>query len=145
MNRHSVTLGTAAAILCVGIGLCGCSGQGGPPPLRDAVRSALAPLDYPRGSRIFYLKNELPQDSTVEAVEPCPGDTSAPAFVVPEPGHLIFIDEQPDYDWEHRAKIIFFPTKTPKQARVLFTNTPASCLKMRGASGEEIKPIWEKW
>jgi len=58
---------------------------------------------------------------------------------------LIFIDEQPGYNWVHRAKIAFFPTKSPKQARLVFSGIPPSCLKMSTPEEEQIKVSWEEW
>ena len=138
-------LATLAVIFSAGIGSCGCSGQPQPPSLRKTVGSALVALDCPRGSRIDFMQDELAPGSTVTPLGDCPGEAAGlPAFVVPEPGHLIFIDEQPGYDWVHRAKLVFFPRQSPGEAKVIFRDTPKSCFHIKSPDGQEVKATWVK-
>jgi hypothetical protein len=71
------------------------------------VRKATAHVQYPRGSRIQYAT--VPA-GTIYAPRAHMGSTNV--VVLPTEGIVLFIDEQPKYDWAHLFQLVFVPKAT---------------------------------
>ena len=125
-----------ATVLLVAAACAGCT-RSALPKARRAVGEAMAHLEYRRGSRIQYLAVELGSGSVIGVPDPMPPVTLSSS------GYLLFIDEQPGYDWDHASQLVFVPADAPGRPIVL-------CRDRRGPGpvrdhrGELVTGPWER-
>jgi hypothetical protein len=98
------------------------------------VAQAVSAISYDKRSKITYLSLILCKDTKI---------TWSKAQVIPffvrEAGYLVWIDEAPDMDWEHRVKIMFVTLKNPKVPIILFDGDIFPSFSIESQAGV---PIW---
>ena len=79
------------------------------------VAQAVGTVSYDKKHKITYLSLILGKGTRIKWSK---GQVNP--FLVREDGYLVWIDEAPDMDWEHRVKIMFVTLKNPKVPTILF-------------------------
>jgi hypothetical protein len=133
VNGKTMRWNVARAFLLLAILAAGCAcsrsnSSTGAYDLRAAVKTALRQVEYRRGSRIKYFETAVSPGGHVSLQQQGPG-LYGPPFALTERGYLVFIDEQPGYDWGHATKVLFFPAANPERAIIIFRDAapPIAC------------------
>jgi hypothetical protein len=107
---------------------------------RTVVTDALDDLTYDSGSDIWFVPIELASGSVVKILAEF--GLPAESVTLDASGYLLFIDEAPGTAWPHTAQIVFVKTADPNAPVGLFTDRPATSLRIRDATGDEINGPW---
>jgi hypothetical protein len=101
---------------------------------------AASDLTYDSGSDIWFVPIELASGSVVKILAEF--GLPAESVTLDASGYLLFIDEAPGTAWPHTAQIVFVKTADPNAPVGLFTDRPATSLRIWDATGEEINGPW---
>jgi hypothetical protein len=105
----------------------------------EVVKSGLKGISYREGSRITFLTTQV-QPGTCVGLDAASGDAPRVESV----GYLVFIDEQPDYDWSHAAQMVFVPASHPADAVVLHAGEMIPSFKVVDEQGHTMTGVWEQ-
>lgn len=118
-----------------------------PEEIRALIAEALRHVSYPDGSRITFLTTELGPGTLIEGALCFHPDGRPPfydySYTVERSGYLVFIDEQPLYDWEHGMQLIFVPRDTPGEPYVVDSGAGFPDWAITDPSGNRIYGTWE--
>lgn len=125
---------TYMAAIALAFAAAGCQTEDKP----DVVSKALKQITVPKGSVVQYA--EVPRGTTFIPGQGM-GITSTRSF--PDDGYLLFIDEQPEYDWAHGFRLVFVP-KTSGKPDVFFRGSPIPDYSFRKPEGSTVTG-WRKY
>jgi hypothetical protein len=102
-------------------------------PNRAILEQAIKRIEYEPGSVIQYA--EVPEGTTL--CRPGKGGVES-STALEGSGFVVFIDEQPNYDWEHKFQLVFVPKATGKP-QVLFRGNGIPVFAFKKADGTLVK------
>jgi hypothetical protein len=103
----------------------------------DSVRRSLKLIDMPKGSVVQYA--EAPRGTQFL---PGKGLSAAKPTSLPTEGYVLFIDEQPKYDWAHGFQLVFVP-KASGKPNVLFRGSAIPDFTFKKPDGSTVTE-WKK-
>jgi hypothetical protein len=140
MNK--ITAKAPIALFAVLLVTVSCSTGGFPP--RHSLKSTVKTVAYQRGSRLRVFTPLVHAGVTVQinnggvaGLDPVP----APA-VITGSGYIVFIDEQPKYDWAHQCKVVFVTVGKKPSALLLFDEQMFGDLKIVDKTGKAVTGTW---
>ena len=104
----------------------------------EVLKQGLKQIEIPRGSVVRYA-------AAPAGTQFIPGQHLGVRNPIPlqNEGYVLFIDEQPGYDWEHRFQLVFIP-KTSGKPHVLFRGSAIPDFRFKKPDGSTITK-WQKY
>lgn len=125
---------TAACLLVVVPIVFGCNRD----EQAQALRKSLKQVEFARGSTVQYAM--APRGTQFIPGPQC-GVTNS--FLLQDDGCVVFIDEQPKYDWAHRLQLIFIP-RTSGKPEILFRGIGFGDFTLKKPDGS-AESDWKKY
>lgn len=105
--------------------------------MAGAVREGIKQIEIPKGSVVQYA--EVPRGT---AFLPGKALTTAKPTTFPTDGYILFIDEQPNYNWQHSFQLVFVPNPSGKP-EVFFRGSAIPDYTLKKPDGSAVTG-WKK-